>query len=56
MSGIIWVVIGVIITVAIFILYPNAFNTLVNLLKGVWDIVTSWVGSQNVTNLSGNLT
>jgi hypothetical protein len=48
----VWLLIGVLITVGIFILFPGIFQTLVSWVESVYHWVVSFVQSNNSTNLT----
>lgn len=50
---VIWILIGVLIGVGLFLFYPGLFNTLVSWVQSAFNWVMGLVGSQNTTNLTG---
>jgi hypothetical protein len=48
-----WLIIGVLLTVGLFLFYPGLFNTLVSLIQSGFNWVMGFIGSQNTTNLTG---
>lgn len=48
-----WIVIGVLITVGLFLFYPGIFDTLVRYVQSGIEYVSSWIASSNATNLTG---
>jgi hypothetical protein len=49
-----WLIIGVLITVGLFIVYPNIFYMIVSWVQSAFHWVMGFVGSQGVTNTSSN--
>lgn len=51
MNGLIWVIIGVIIAVCIFLFFPGAFDFLVAVVQWVIHAVSGLLHSSNVTGV-----
>jgi len=50
---VIWILIGVLISVGLFLFYPGLFNMLVSWVQSGLNWVMGFVDSQNTTNLTG---
>lgn len=48
-----WLIVGVLITVGLFLFYPGLFNMLVSWVQSAFNWVMGFVGSQSTTNLTG---
>jgi multisubunit Na+/H+ antiporter MnhB subunit len=53
MGWIIWMVVGVILAVALFLFFPNLFSFVVTMVKSFVDWVLSFIDTHNMTNLTG---
>ena len=48
-----WVIIGILITVGLFLFFPNLFYTLVSWVQSLFHFILSFVQSHNTTNITG---
>ena len=54
MKGIILIAVGILIAVALFVIYPNIFYTIVHYVQLGFDYMSNWFASRNVTNATNN--
>lgn len=47
-----WVIIGILIAVGIFILFPGVFHTMVSWVQSLIRLIVSWI-PHNATNITG---
>lgn len=55
MKGVILIAIGILIAVALFVIYPSIFYTIVHYVQLGFDYVSNWFASRNASNLSGGI-
>lgn len=48
-----WVIIGILITVGLFIFFPNLFHALVSFIQSLIHSILSFLQSHNTTNITG---
>jgi len=49
----VWLLIGILVAVGIFLFYPNAWNSLVSGVQWIFKTAGGWFNNQNVTNITG---